>query len=118
MDALEQPFKKTERVLTMRISVLGIDLAKAVFQLHGNDERGKCVLVKRLRRSELRTFIAQLPSCLIAMEACSRSNHWARAFRKMGHEVRLISPQFVKPFVKTNKNDYADAEAIAEAAVR
>lgn len=102
----------------MKVSVLGIDLAKSVFQLHGNDSSGKRVLSKRLSRSEFKRFVAQIPPCLIAMEACSGAHHWAREFRKYGHEVRLISPQFVKPFVKSNKNDSADAEAIAEAAMR
>jgi transposase len=102
----------------MKTTILGIDLAKDVFQLHGNNEQGKVVLSKRLKRKQLRAYVAQLPPCLIAMEACSGAHHWAREFRKMGHQVRLISPQFVKPFVKTNKNDFADAEAIAEAAAR
>jgi len=102
----------------MKISVLGIDLAKSVFQLHGNDAQGKSVLRKKLRRSELRAFVALLPRCVVAMEACSGAQHWAREFRALGHEVRLIAPQFVKPFVKTNKNDSADAEAIADAAIR
>jgi transposase len=102
----------------MELSVVGIDLAKSVFQLHGNDARGKAVLKKKLRRSELMPFVANLPRCQIAMEACAGSNHWAREFRKLGHEVALIAPQFVKPFVRTNKTDAADAEAIAEAAVR
>lgn len=102
----------------MDISLLAIDLAKDVFQLHGNNASGKCVLKKRLRRSELLPFVANLPACRIVTEACSSSNYWAREFRKLGHEVFMISPQFVKPFVKTNKNDSADAEAIAEAAAR
>lgn len=100
------------------ITVLGIDIAKRVFQLHGVDERGKAVLRRQVSRSELRNTIARLPKCLIAMEACSGSSYWAREFRGMGHEVRLIAPQFVKPFVKSNKNDAADAEAIAEAVQR
>jgi len=102
----------------MEISVLAIDLAKSVFQLHGNDAHGRCRLRRKLRRSELRPFIALLPPCIVAMEACSGSQYWAREFRALGHQVRLIAPQFVKPFVKTNKNDSADAEAIAEAAIR
>ncbi len=102
----------------MNISLLAIDLAKDVFQLHGNNSEGLCVLRKKLRRSQLLQFVANLPPCKVVMEACSSSNHWGREFSKLGHEVRLISPQFVKPFVKTNKNDSNDAEAIAEAAVR
>ena len=102
----------------MEITVLAIDLAKDVFQLHGNDVQGRRVLKRRFRRSELKEFMVNLPPCVVAMEACAGSNYWGREFRELGHEVRLISPQFVKPFVKTNKTDSADAEAIAEAAVR
>jgi transposase len=101
-----------------RISIMGIDLAKAVFQLHGTDAQGKMVFQKKLRRSELKEFIVKLSPCLIGMEACGGSHYWAREFEKMGHTVRLISPQFVKPYVKSNKNDAADAEAIAEALSR
>lgn len=100
------------------VKVLGIDIASNVFQLHGTDERGNALLKKRLRRLEFAPFIANLPPCLIAMEACSGSHHWARKFRTFGHEVKLISPQFVKPYVKSNKNDAMDAEAIAEAVTR
>lgn len=100
------------------ISVLGIDLAKKVFQLHGNDQHGQAVLKKQLTRKKLMNFIANLPPCLIGVEACSGSNYWAREFQKCGHTVKQISPQFVKPYVKSNKNDAADAEAIAEAVTR
>lgn len=102
----------------MKVTLLGIDLAKTVFQLHGVDALGKAVLRKRLVRDELARFVANLPACIIAMEACAGAHHWARKFQQQGHEVKLISPQFVKPFVKTNKNDAADAEAICEAASR
>jgi transposase len=102
----------------MKITVLGIDLAKSVFQLHGVDSTGKTVLRKKLSRGQLLTFIANTPACLIGMEACSGSNYWAREFQKLGHQVRLMSPQFVKPYVKSNKNDAADAEAICEAVQR
>ena len=102
----------------MNISVLGIDLAKSVFQLHGVDEAGKVALRRKVTRAKLRATIMQLEPCLIAMEACSSAHYWARAFGEVGHEVRLISPQFVKPYVKSNKNDAADAEAICEAASR
>jgi transposase len=98
------------------INLLAIDLAKQVFQLHGVDETGRCVLKKQLRRTELVEFMAKLPICVVAMEACGGSFFWARKFRDFGHEVRLISPQFVKPFVRSNKNDRADAEGIATAA--
>lgn len=100
------------------IKVLGIDLAKDVFQLHGVNAIGKQVLKKRIERDKLAEYIANMPQCIIAMEACGGSNYWARVFQRNGHIVKLISPQFVKPFVKTNKNDANDAEAIVEAASR
>ena len=102
----------------MEITALGIDLAKTVFQLHGVDSRGKAVLRKKVSRAGLLAFMANLPKCLIGMESCGSSNYWAREFVKLGHEVRLIPPQFVKPFVKGNKNDANDAEAICEALLR
>jgi transposase len=100
------------------IKVLGIDLAKNVFQIHGTDAKGKCVLRKRLTRTKLIEFIANLPPCIIGIEACGGSHYWARYFKQWGHEVRMMSPQFVKPYVKSNKNDRNDAEAIAEACMR
>ena len=100
------------------VKVLGIDLAKEVFHLHGVDARGHVVLRKRLHRKEMASWMADLPPCLVGMEACAGAHHWARKFRTMGHEVRLMSPQFVKPYVKSNKNDEADAEAICEAVQR
>lgn len=102
----------------MEITTVGIDLAKNVFQVHGMNAHGKTVLRKRLGRGELLTYFANLPPCLVAMEACGSSNYWARRLLSLGHDVRLISPQFVKPYVKTNKNDFNDAEAICEAATR
>ena len=103
---------------TTKMTLLAIDLAKEIFQLHGVDERGKAVLKKKLRRPALLAFVANLPKCTIAMEACGGSHYWAREFQKLDHEAKLISPQFVKPFVKSNKTDANDAEAIAEAAMR
>jgi transposase len=100
------------------ITVLGIDLAKEVFQLHGVDKAGKVSLKKKVYREGLIKCITKLPKCLILIEACSSSHHWAREFMKVGHEVKMIAPQFVKPFVKTNKNDANDAEAIVEAGLR
>jgi transposase len=102
----------------MNCTTLGIDVAKQVFQLHGVDERGHVVMQKRVSRSKLRVTVAQLPPCLIGMEACSSAQYWAREFQKLGHTVKLISPQFVKPYVKGNKNDSRDAEAICEAVSR
>jgi len=100
------------------IKVLGIDLAKQSFQLHGVDTSGQVVLTKKLRRNQLCSFVAQLPRCLIGIEACSGANYWQRVFEQFGHTVRMIAPQFVKPYVKSNKNDAADAEAICEAVQR
>ena len=101
-----------------KVNVLGIDLAKNVFQLHGLDLQGNVVLKKKLRRGQLTAFIANLQPCLIGIEACSGSHYWARAFSQYGHNVKIMAPQYVKPYVKTNKNDMADAEAIAEAVTR
>lgn len=100
------------------IRIVGIDLAKRSFQLHGVDKTGHKVMAKKLSRAKIKEFLVNLPSCLVAMEACGSAHYWARAFRSYGHEVRLIAPQFVKPYVKSNKNDAADAEAICEAVQR
>lgn len=102
----------------MKINVLGIDLAKSVFQLHGVDKNHHAVLRKKLSRTQLPIFIVTLPPCLIVMESCIGAHAWARKFQKFGHQVKLIAPEFVRPFVKSNKNDAADAEAIVEAAIR
>jgi len=102
----------------MKITTVGIDLAKNVFQVHGIDERGKAVLRKQLRRAQVAVFFANLPPCVIGIEACASAHHWARTLQGFGPTVRLIAPQFVKPYVKTNKNDVADAEAICEAVGR
>ena len=102
----------------MKITTIGIDLAKEVFQIHGVNVHGKVLLRKQLRRSEMAKFFANLEPCLIGMEACGSSHHWARKLCEFGHSVKLMSPQFVKPYVKTNKHDMADAEAICEAVNR
>lgn len=102
----------------MQITTIGLDLAKNVFQVHGANERGKVVLRKQLRRDQVAAFFANLPSCLIGMEACGSAHHWARKLQALGHTVRLMAPQFVKPYVKSNKNDAADAQAICEAVTR
>src|SRR4030065_630341 len=102
----------------MKITTIGIDLAKEVFQIHGVDTHGKAALRKQLRRSEIAKFFANLEPCLIGMEACGSAHHWARKLGEFGHTVKLMAPQFVKPYVKTNKNDMADAEAICEAVSR
>ncbi len=100
------------------IKVLGIDLAKQSFQIHGVDGNGKVVVQKTLSREKLLEYMAQLKPCLVGMEACGGAHDFARKFRQYGHTVRLMAPQFVKPYVKSNKNDRADAEAICEAVQR
>lgn len=100
------------------IRILSIDLAKSSFHVHGVDGTSKCLLSRSLTRAKLKQFLVQLPPCLVAMEACGGANYWARLAQSYGHEVRLIAPQFVKPFVKSNKTDAADAAAISEAAQR
>lgn len=100
------------------INLLAIDIAKINFQLHGIDIKGNVMLRTRLTRNKLMEYITNLPNCIIVMEACGGANFWARKFTMLGHTVKLISPQFVKPFVKTNKTDKNDAEAICEAASR
>ncbi len=100
------------------VSIIGLDLAKNVFQLHGARADGSVAFRRKLARGKLREFFAAAPSCLVAMEACGSAHHWAREIGALGHEVRLIAPIHVKPFVGRNKNDAADAQAIAEAASR
>ena len=102
----------------MEITTIGLDLAKNVFQLHGVNERGKAVLRKQLRRDQVAAFFAKLAPCVVGIEACASAHHWARKLQSFGHTVRLMAPQFVKPYVKSNKNDAADAEAICEAVSR
>jgi transposase len=102
----------------MEATTIGLDLAKNVFQAHGASASGAVVFRKKLRRDRVSSFFAAQPHCLVAMEACASAHHWARELGQLGHEVRLIAPAYVKPFVKRQKNDAADAEAICEAAQR
>jgi transposase len=104
--------------MNQQLSTVAIDLAKKVFHLVGTDTTGNILWRKRLSRNALMPFIAQLPPVRIGMEACGGAHYWARRFREHGHEVKLMAPQFVKPFVKSNKNDMRDAEGIAEAMTR
>ena len=100
------------------VRVIGLDIAKSVFQLHGLDSAGAIVLQKRLTRARLLPFLEKLPACLVGIEACATSHYWAREIARFGHEVKLMPAQYVKPYVKRQKNDMADAEAIAEAVTR
>ena len=100
------------------VSTIGLDLAKNVFQAHGASGSGAVLFRKKLRRDQVLAFFAAQPRCLVAMEACASAHYWAREIAKLGHEVRLIAPTYVKPFVKRQKNNATDAEAICEAAQR
>jgi len=102
----------------MDISTIGLDLAKSVFQVHGIDASGAVVIRKTLRRPQVLPFFAKLPPCIVGMEACGTSHHWARELMKLGHQVRLMPPAYVKPYVKRGKTDANDAEAICEAVTR
>jgi len=104
--------------MKQEMHVLGIDIAKHVFHAVGMDDRGNVVYRKRLSRHDLIPFLAKLPPVRIGIEACGGAHDWARRFRAYGHEVKLMAPQCVKPYVKSNKNDSRDAEAIAEAVTR
>ena len=103
---------------TTKITTIGVDLAKAVFAVHGVNAHGKVALKRQLKRAQILTFFANLEPCLVGMEACGGAHYWARKLSAMGHTVRLMAPQFVKPYVKAMKNDAADAEAICEAVAR
>src|SRR5215204_7289859 len=111
--------RSANRELSMgEITTIGLDLAKHVFQVHGVDAEGTAVLRKQLRRAQVLGFFGKLPRCLVGLEACATEHYWARELRALGHEVRLMPAQYVKAYVKRNKNDAADAEAICEAVVR
>lgn len=100
------------------ITTIGLDIAKAVFQVHGVDAAGQVVIRRQLKRRAVLTFFQKLPPCLVGIEACASSHHWSRELQALGHTVRLMSPVYVKPYVKRQKNDMADAEAICEAVTR
>jgi len=102
----------------MQTTTIGLDIAKNVFQVHGVDARGRVVLRKRLARARVRTFFANLPRAVVGLEACAGAHYWARELQALGHDARLMPPQYVKADVKTNKHDAADAEACCEAVQR
>ena len=109
---------KRGRASVEQVTTIGLDIAKRVFQAHGADKTGREVFRKKLTRGKVLSFLASQPRCLVALEACGGAHHWGREISKLGYEVRLIAPKYVKPFVKRQKNDLADAEAICEAAQR
>jgi transposase len=100
------------------VSTIGVDIAKSVFQIHGVDADGTVVIRKRIGRAKVLEFFAKLPHCLVGMEACATAHQWAREFKKIGHDTRLMPPTYVKAYVKRGKNDAADAAAICEAVTR
>ena len=100
------------------ITTIGLDLAKTVFQIHAASADGSTILNRKLRRSEVLPFFTKLEPCLVGMEACGSAHYWAREIKALGHEVRMMPPAYVKPFVKRGKTDAADAEAISEAVTR
>jgi len=104
------------RTVMSEITMVGLDLAKNVFQAHGADASGRVALRKKLRRDQVLAFFGQVRPCVVAMEACGGTHFWGREIGRLGHEVRVIPPAYVKPFVQRQKNDAADAEAICEAA--
>ena len=97
------------------VTTVGLDIAKSIFQVHGVDAEGRCVIRQQLRRSRVLGFFEKLSPCVVGIEACASSHHWSRELQALGHTVRLMPPAYVKPYVKRQKNDAADAEAICEA---
>jgi transposase len=100
------------------ITTIGLDIAKSVFQVHGTDAGGQVVIRRQLKRRAVLTFFQKLPPCLVGIEACASSHHWSRELQALGHAVRLMPPAYVKPYIKRQKNDMVDAEAICEAVTR
>ena len=96
------------------VTTIGLDIAKSVFQVHGVDAAGQVVIRRQLKRGQVLTFFEKLPPCLVGIEACASSHHWSRQLQALGHTVRLMPPAYVKPYVKRQKNDMADAEAILQ----
>ena len=100
------------------VTTIGLDIAKSVFQVHGIDAAGNVIIRRQLKRRYVLAFFQKLPPCVVGIEACATSHHWSRELRALGHTVRLMPPAYVKPYVKRQKNDAADAEAVCEAVAR
>src|SRR5881628_1387258 len=108
----------SEEPIMQAITTIGLDIAKSVFQVHGVDAGGEVIIRRQLKRRYVLAFFEKLPPCLVGIEACASSHHWSRELQALGHTVRLMPPAYVKPYVKRQKNDAADAEAICEAVTR
>src|SRR3954463_15927359 len=108
----------SQEPLMQTVTTIGLDIAKSVFQVHGIDAEGKVVIRRQLKRRYVLAFFQKLAPCLVGIEACASSHHWSRELRALGHKVRLMPPAYVRPYVKRQKNDAADAEAICEAVTR
>src|SRR4030088_3812738 len=108
----------SEELLMQAVTTIGLDIAKSVFQVHGVDAAGQVLIRRQLKRRAVLAFFQKLPVCLVGIEACASSHYWSRELQALGHSVRLTPPAYVKPYVKRQKNDMADAEAICEAAQR
>src|SRR5258705_2203303 len=117
MWVLLRPHDSQERLM-QTVTTIGLDIAKSVFQVHGIDAEGKVVIRRQLKRRYVLAFFQKLAPCLVGIEACASSHHWSRELKGLGHTVRLMPPAYVKPYVKRQKNDAADAEAICEAVTR
>jgi transposase len=108
----------SEEPIMQAVTTIGLDIAKAVFQVHGVDVQGKVLIRRKLKRRYVLAFFQKLQPCLVGIEACATSHHWSRQLKGLGHTVRLMPPAYVKPYVKRQKNDATDAEAICEAVTR
>ena len=108
----------SEEPIMQAVTTIGLDIAKSVFQVHGIDAEGNVLIRRQLKRRYVLAFFQKLPPCLVGIEACATSHHWSRELKALGHTVRLMPPAYVKPYVKRQKNDAADAEAICEAVTR
>src|SRR4051795_11646339 len=118
VEVVKGPPARGASEMQQQATTVGLDLAKNLFQVHGADAQGRPVLKKRLAREKVLEFFANLPPCLVGLEACGAAHYWARELTRLGHQVRLMPPQYVRPYVKTNKHDAADAEACCEAVQR
>src|SRR3954453_24089151 len=118
VEVVKGPTARGASEMQQQVTTVGLNIAKNLCQVHGADAQGRPVLRRRLARGKVLEFFATLPACLVGLEACGAANYWARELAKLGHTVRLMPPQYVRPYVKTNKHDAADAEACCKAVQR